>query len=413
MANARFGWSPRPNPLVPRVVEAPALRTYLSTSLGTNRGWVRASLAALLLGTSGCVTIPREDFTQAEHAIAYPVGFPHVRYGINDPAVRAMFRPDAAGNPPTMLALSGGGANGAFGAGVLYGWTQEGNRPAFSVVTGVSTGALIAPFAFLGPKWDAELKKGFTDGTASHLLPFPFVQPLFRDSIYTGKRLRALVDSFITPALMTAVAQEQARGRRLLVATTDLDSQDLVVWDMGAIAARGGPAARDLFATVLTASAAIPGVLPPVMIEAQMGNRIAHELHVDGSTIGAFFALPDTALILPAGHTSGGSIYVLVNGKADDEFAVTKRSLMSLLSRSFDTASKATQRTSLATVAAFGQQNHVATWVAAVPPDEKSSSLDFRQPAMQALFELGRARMVAGKAWEDLPTSLKSPVTAP
>ncbi|WP_169833142.1 patatin-like phospholipase family protein [Sphingomonas panacis] len=373
----------------------------------------RAIAAALLLATSGCVTIPREDFTQAEHAIAYPVGFPHVRYAINDPAVRAMFRPDAAGNPPTMLALSGGGANGAFGAGVLYGWTEAHTRPEFSVVTGVSTGALIAPFAFLGPKWDAELKKGFTDGTASHLLPFPFVQPLFRDSIYTGKRLRGLVDSFVTPTLMAAVAREQARGRRLLVATTDLDSQDLVVWDMGAIAARGGPAARDLFATVLTASAAIPGVFPPVMIEAQMGNHTAHELHVDGSTIGAFFALPDTALIAPVGRGSGGSIYVLVNGKADDEFAVTKRSLMSLLSRSFDTASKATQRTSLATVAAFGQQNHVATWVAAVPPDETSSSLDFRQPAMQALFELGRARMVAGTAWTDLPTSLKTPVKAP
>ncbi|MDF0488666.1 patatin-like phospholipase family protein [Sphingomonas sp. H39-1-10] len=372
-----------------------------------------ALLAASLLTMSGCVTIPREPFTQADHAIAYPVGFPHVRYEINDPAVRAMFRPDAAGTPPTMLALSGGGANGAFGAGVLYGWTQAGTRPEFSVVTGVSTGALIAPFAFLGPKWDAELRKGFTDGEASHLLPFPFVHPLFRDSIYTGKRLRALVDSFITPALMAAVAREQARGRRLLVATTDLDSQDLVVWDMGAIAARGGPAARDLFATVLTASAAIPGVFPPVMIDAQMGSHRAHELHVDGSTIGAFFALPDTALILPPGQTSGGSIYVLVNGKADDEFAVTKRSLLSLLSRSFDTASKATQRTSLATVAAFGQQNHVATFVAAVPPDETSSSLDFRQPAMQALFELGRARMMAGTAWADLPASLKSPAKAP
>lgn len=309
-----------------------------------------------------------------------------------------------------MLALSGGGANGAFGAGVLYGWTQSGRRPDFSIVTGVSTGALIAPFAFLGPHWDAELKKGFTDGEAAHLLPFPFVRPLFRDSIYTGKRLRALVDNFVTPTMMAAVAKEQARGRKLLIATTDLDSQQLVVWDMGAIAARGGSAARELFATVLAASAAIPGVFPPVMIAAQMGNHVARELHVDGSTIGAFFALPDTALIVPTARgASGGSIYVLVNGKADDEFAVTKRSLMSLLSRSFDTASKATQRTSLATVAAFGQQNHVATFVAAVPPDEKSSSLDFRQPAMQSLFELGRARMVAGSAWVDLPTSLQAP----
>ncbi|CAN5269262.1 patatin family protein [soil metagenome] len=308
-----------------------------------------------------------------------------------------------------MLALSGGGANGAFGAGVLYGWTQSGRRPDFSIVTGVSTGALIAPFAFLGPHWDAELKKGFTDGEAAHLLPFPFVRPLFRDSIYTGKRLRALVDNFVTPTMMAAVAKEQARGRKLLIATTDLDSQQLVVWDMGAIAARGGSAARELFATVLAASAAIPGVFTQVMIAAQMGNHVARELHVNGSTIGAFFALPDTALIVPTARgASGGSIYVLVNGKADDEFAVTKRSLMSLLSRSFDTASKATQRTSLATVAAFGQQNHVATFVAAVPPDEKSSSLDFRQPAMQSLFELGRARMVAGSAWVDLPTSLQA-----
>ena len=377
------------------------------------RSWYRDGLAALLLATSGCVTIPREPFTQAEHAIAYPVGFPHVRYGPDDPAVRAMFHADAAGTPPIMLALSGGGANGAFGAGVLYGWTQAGTRPEFSVVTGVSTGALIAPFAFLGPKWDAEMKTGFTDGRASHLLPFPFVNPLFRDSIYTGKRLRALVDSFVTPRLLAAVAAENARGRKLLIATTDLDSQDLVVWDMGAIAAHGGTAARALFATVLTASAAIPGVFPPVMIAAQMGNHVAQELHVDGSTIGAFFALPDTALIAPTGRGSGGRIYVLINGKADDEFAVTKRSLISLLTRSFDTASKATQRTSLATVAAFGQQNNVGTYVAAVPPTETSSSLDFRQPAMQALFELGRTRMVAGTAWANLTTALKVPDPTP
>jgi len=366
----------------------------------------RVALAALLLATSGCVTIPRENFTQADHTAAYPVGFPHVRYGPNDPAVRAMFHADAAGNPPVMLALSGGGANGAFGAGVLFGWTEVGSRPEFNVVTGVSTGALIAPFAFLGAQWDAELKRGFTDGQASRLLPFPFVHPLFRDSIYTGDRIRALVDSFVTPKLIAAVAAENARGRKLLIATTDLDSQDLVVWDMGAIAAHGGTAARDLFATVLTASAAIPGVFPPVMIAAQMGDHVAHELHVDGSTIGAFFALPDTALIAPTGRGSGGRIYVLVNGKADDEFAVTKRSLISLLTRSFDTASKATQRTSLANVAAFGQQNNVGTYVAAVPPDEKSSSLDFRQPAMQALFELGRTRMVAGTAWANLTDSL-------
>ena len=367
----------------------------------------RAALAALmLLSASGCVTIKRDSFTQAEQAQAYPVGFPGVRYA-GDASLGTIYKPPAD-HAPVMIALSGGGANGAFGAGVLCGWSEAGTRPEFDVVTGVSTGALMAPYAFLGPHWDARLRAAYTDGRTSHLLPFPFIKPLFRDSVYTGKRLRALVDRTIAPAMVAAIAAEHARGRRLLVATTDLDTEKLVVWDIGAIATHGGPEARALIVTVLTASAAIPGVFPPVMIPAQMGNHIAAELHVDGSTVGAFFALPDAALIRPVpGAANGGRIYVLINGKADSEFSVTQRSLFSLLSRSFYTASKAAQRTSLETVAKFGEDNGVSTYVAAVPPEETASSMDFRQESMAALFDLGRRQAATGKAWADLPGVLK------
>src|SRR5882762_10566466 len=157
----------------------------------------------------------------------------------------------------------------AFGAGALVGWSRTGTRPDFQVVTGVSAGALLAPLAFLGPRWDATITDAFSGGRTQHLLQPRWIRALLGASVYRGEPLVKLVDHYVTDELLRAVAAESAKGRLLLVATTDLDHERTVIWDMGRIAAEGGARGRGLFRDVLVASASIPGVFPPVLIRVE------------------------------------------------------------------------------------------------------------------------------------------------
>ncbi len=160
-----------------------------------------------------------------------------------------------AQQPFSILALSGGGADGAFGAGALVGLAHSGTRPQFSVVTGVSAGALIAPYAFLGTDWDDQLADAYTSGRAEHLLQPRGLGVLFGSSAYSGTPLEQLVDDHLSDARIKAVAREAASGRLLLVATTNVDTGETVVWDLGSIAMNGGAHAKALFRDVLVASA--------------------------------------------------------------------------------------------------------------------------------------------------------------
>lgn len=192
--------------------------------------------------------------------------------------------------PVAVLALSGGGANGAYGAGVLIGWSERGDRPKFDVVTGVSTGALAAPFAFLGSGWDARLRDAYTGAGAARLLSMGNFEALVRPSLFSAHALRQLIDENVTPEMLTAIAREHATGRHLLVATTNLDSQQTVIWDMGKLASENSPEAHRLFKDVLQASAAIPGVFPPVLIAARNeSGAVISEMHVDGGVTYPFW----------------------------------------------------------------------------------------------------------------------------
>ena len=166
----------------------------------------------------------------------------------------------------SILALSGGGANGAYGAGMLVGWSQRGDRPEFDIVTGVSTGALAAPYAFLGSDWDDELAAAYSEGHTEGLLSWRSFAAFLSPGLYSPRTLEALVEEHVTPALLTEIAQATREGRRLLVATTNLDSGETVIWDMGLLAEAGDENALRLFRQVLLASASIPGVFPPVLI---------------------------------------------------------------------------------------------------------------------------------------------------
>jgi hypothetical protein len=375
-------------------------------------------LAALLLALftaplAGCASFSREDFTADEAYRATPPAAADIRFNAADGAAAVAFsnrtrrQLESSGDRRVdILAISGGGADGAYGAGVMVGWTRAKTRPTFEVVTGVSTGALIAPFAFLGPHWDKTLRDAYAGGKASQVLKGQGLGVLFSSSLYSPEYLRALVETYCTSVMLHEIAQEHAKGRRLLIATTNLDSQQTVVWDMGAIATRGGPEALKLFREVLVASAAIPGVFPPVIIPiGDADGRQIDEMHVDGGVTAPFVSIPEGLYFwdAPEGQTSTpGRIFVLVNGKLDPSFAVVRGRAPTILGRTFDTMMKTNLRAHIAANRAFAERNNMDFEIAEVPRDAESGSLNFQPESMRRLFKLGEDTAVAGKAWSQL-----------
>lgn len=367
-----------------------------------------SALASVMLMLCGCVTLPRTAFTLTEQSAASPPGFSHIRYAQDDPALVTMLttavRPGAHGEV-NVLALSGGGANGAYGAGLLYGWTKTGARPEFQIVTGVSTGALTAPFAFLGSGTDENLREAYTGEKAQHLLELRGAYGLFTPGLYSKVPLENLVRGYVTDGVIRAIAAQHAKGRRLLVATTNLDTEQLIVWDMGEIAARGGAAARDLFVKVLVASASVPGVFSPTMIEVQGQGRTFSEMHVDGQTEGAFFAIPQNLLLmkkLPA-EPFQVRLFVVVNGQLDSIFALTPHATIPILARAMDAANKAAVRSVVTTTLEFCDRRGCMLKLAALPPTERDDPLDFGAPHLRSLFEAGEKAVADGKAWRESP----------
>lgn len=368
--------------------------------------------AVLMLGA--CASGARSDFGLGERHGAYPVGFPHVRFSIEDETAAQRLTAQLGEGVPKgpdgrfdLIALSGGGANGAYTAGLMNGWTERGDRPDFEVVTGVSTGALAAPFVFLGPEYDDRLREAYTSGQAAGLLKSRGARALIGSGVFSGQPLRDLIAAHVDEALLQAVAAEHRKGRVLIVATTDLDSQRGVLWNMGAIAEHGGPEALALFRDVLTASASIPGAFPPVMIQSQtIANDNApltfEEMHVDGGVMNPFVALPqmmwswrDQGQVL-----RGGRIWVIVNGKASPTFRVTRDAAPTVLGRSLDAALLANLRANLAANQVFAQRNGMEYRTTAIPVEfDGANSLDFSPEAMMGVYELGRRRMVEEQAW--------------
>ncbi len=365
-----------------------------------------ATLAALLT-LGACGTLPRDAFDPGALRGAAPTGLTGVRFAASDAGaamsnaepIRARIEADKGDF--TVLALSGGGANGAYGAGVLAGWTRTGHRPRFDIVTGVSTGALAAPFAFLGPDWDARMEAAYTDGGTAELLGLKALALFRGPSLFSAAPVRHLVETYVTPTMLKAIAAEHAKGRRLLVATTNLDTQETTVWDMGAIATRGNPEAVKLFQDVLVASASIPGVFPPVMIEMDGPGGHFSEMHADGGVMTPFFTVPESMLLWtdPGGGVHRGALYVLINGQVGGAFGVTKGTLVGILARSWDAMSKASTRTYLAATIGFADRNGLAVRVSEIPDEAEAQGFDFKAANMRRLFRMGYDRALAGDAW--------------
>jgi predicted acylesterase/phospholipase RssA len=304
--------------------------------------------------------------------------------------------------PFRILALSGGGADGAFGAGALVGLARSNTRPQFSVVTGVSAGALIAPYAFLGPEWDDQLTDAYTSGRAEHLLQPRGLGVIFGSSAYSGAPLENLVEHYLSDALIEAVAREAASGRLLLVATTNVDTAETVVWDLGSIAMNGGPRAKPLIRDVLVASASVPGMFPPVIIRVQTRDASYEEAHVDGTATVPFVVPAAFAQTSAENNYSQvpRAVYVLVDGRLSEEPLSVPLRFRSILSRSISTGLTHMLRTELELTATTTQLDGAGLEFSAIPVAYPNlAPFDFRASTMRSLFDYGYECARTGRLW--------------
>jgi predicted patatin/cPLA2 family phospholipase len=364
-------------------------------------------LAAVFV-LAGCSSLPRTPYTASDAASSTVLDIDQLRR-YADESASTFHKTDAGARGGRYLALSGGGADGAYGAGVLNGWTAAGTRPEFSVVSGVSTGALIAPFAFLGPAYDATLRDVYTSGIAESLLNTPnIVHALFGSGLFGNTHLRELVARYVGQDMLAAIATEHARGRRLLVVTTNLDTQRTVIWDMGRIAAIRSPQSLSLFRDVLAASASIPVFFPPMLIDAEANGRRFQEMHVDGGVTAPVLTLPE-AFLLRKGALARGQrmdIYVLVNDKVERDFQLVPNSTIDIAARTSASVTKTQIRSVLYETYDFARRNNFGFNLTYIDKNLPSpTSFGFEASYMRSLYKYGYDKAKTGDLWAKAPPS--------
>jgi hypothetical protein len=303
--------------------------------------------------------------------------------------------------PLSILALSGGGATGAFGAGALAGLARSGTRPEFSVVTGVSAGALVAPFAFLGPARDAEMTTIYTDGITRGMLHRRVLGAVFGSSVYSGDPLRRLIDRYADDGMIAAVAAEAAKGRLLLVATTDFATGEPVVWDLGSVALYGGSDAKRLFRAILLASASVPGMFPPVHIKVNADGGVREETHVDGGVTVPFFIAPGPEDLPAAGDGSRATLVrIVIDGRLRDFPHAANANALSIFSRSVSAGLSRMTRTALEGTVDASRRRGIALEYAAIPASYPlHGAFNFSPDEQRALFQYASSCAEAGRLW--------------
>ena len=382
-------------------------------------------VAAVVL--AGCAaTLPRNALPERLVDQAEPSGLDGVRIWGDAPAaqIRTLVnremrqRGEAAiarsNTEPVsnMLAISGGAEDGAFGSGLLIGWTAAGARPEFDFVTGVSAGALIAPFAFLGPRYDPQLKAIFTQYGKEDILTVDLLSGIFGGlALADSAPLARLIAHYVDKTLLREIARERRKGRILLVATTNLDAQRPVLWDMGRIAMSGDPRALSLFRQILLASASVPGVFPPVRIQVRADGQDYDEMHVDGGITQQVFLAP-TALAFgdidkAVGRKVNRRLYILRNGKITPEWQAVDDRVFATAGRSISTLIKNQSIGDLYRIHATTTRDGIDFNLATIPSTFGITSAEpFDLRYMRTLYNVGFELGKAGYHWAKAPPGL-------
>lgn len=311
--------------------------------------------------------------------------------------------------PHNYLAISGGGANGAYGAGILVGWSDSGTRPEFTFVTGISTGALTAPFAFLGSDYDDELKEVYTSiATKDVVKKRGILSSIFNDSIADTKPLKQTIAKYITADVIEAIAAEHKRGRRLFISTVNIDAGRSVIWSIGAIALSNHPEKIELIREILRASSAIPIAFPPVPILIEANGKQYEELHVDGGTGSQVFVYPaeiDFKGIKEKLRVQGEpNVYVIRNSFLDPDYKNIERRIFPIASRTIDSLIRTQGIGDLYEIYALCKRDGNDFNLAFIPASFEEVPAEVFDPVyMSKLFELGYQKALKGYTWQKGP----------
>lgn len=390
--------------------------------------WKLGRAMALLTGFSllvACSQLPRNPVPVALMPAAKIPGMPNIRAGAGhiSPIFEAdllqsykdeskeMFRAADGTLVYPHLALSGGGPNGAFGAGFLNGWTKTGKRPVFKVVSGVSTGALIAPFAFLGSDHDQALHDFYTTTTTRDIFHLDnlLFRLFFRESLADTSPLSKLIDGHITPELMSEIAKAHQHGRRLYMGTVDLDSQRFMVWNMGLIAAKGTHEALMLFRKVMLASSSVPVAFSPVFFDVVAQGKHYDEMHVDGGVAARVFynggVYSSKVVRARAGLIdSKEDIYIIHNGQLGPQPEPTPRLVRNIALRTLDSTSKAALVGDLYRIYAFSLAEKSGFHWITIPSNVDTNGAEIFDPIkMERLYQAGYAEALQGPKWSLRP----------
>ena len=394
------------------------------SSWGIGRVIVACSLAAI---AAGCAGIERQPVPASLVSQAAVPGLAYARFWGDEvpkdiytfaqthmPRIKRLASRVALENGQPLveyLALSGGAEDGAFGAGLLVGWSKRGDRPRFEVVTGVSAGALIAPYAFLGPSYDRQLAELWTDFDADLVAaPQLLLGLLGAEAIADSTPLRNLIAKHVDQRMLDQIAREYRNGRVLMIGTTNLDAQRQVIWNMGEIAAAASrdPEAIELFRDVLLASASLPGIFPPVHVRVRVGDRVFEEMHVDGGPTRQVFLAPaqfslrtfDKLYPQPPIRR----VYVVRNGKLAPEYEAVKPETLTISARSLFTVTKSQSMGDINLIYAMTERDAAEFRLASIPASfTVQLSRPFDPVYMKALYKVGYSLGQRGNAWARTP----------
>lgn len=392
--------------------------------------FVFSRLAPLLLAalTAGCAaTLPRNALPERLVDQAEVSGLDNVRVWGDAPPeqLRAIINNEIADGRAAaavarsnkelvsnFLAISGGADDGAFGAGLLTGWTQTGTRPQFDIVTGVSAGALIAPFAFLGPRKDPELKAMFTQYGREDILSTDVLSGIFGGpALADSAPLARLIAKYVDKRFLQEIAEERRKGRVLLIGTTNLDAQRAVIWDMGRIAMSRDPKALALFRNVLLASASVPGAFPPVRIQVRANGQDYDEMHVDGGVTQQVFLAPTALAFRDLDRATGVSVsrrlFIIRNGKITPEWQPVEDRIIPTAGRSISTLIKNQSIGDLYRIYTVTARDRIDFNLATIPPAfEYKTDEPFDRGYMRALYDVGYELGRTGYSWTKAPPGL-------
>lgn len=383
--------------------------------------------AFILVATSivGCSSLERKSAVPAQSLTKAQIpGLPSVRYLISTQAgVDAMVNDvialekswgkNAFAGDANYLALSGGGDDGAFGAGLLVGWTKQGSRPSFNLVTGISTGALIAPFAYLGKDYDPILQEVYTSIKPDDVyLERSILSGIFSDGLADSSPLYQLISKYVDANLLKKIAHEyETNGRWLLIGTTNIDAGQPVIWNMGRIASMNTPASLELFRRIMLASASIPGAFPPVMFDFLLDEQVFQEMHVDGGASTQVFLYPPSAAVkakeLGIQRRANRQVFIIRNSRLDPRWNETERRTLSVAGRAISQLIQTQGIGDLYRIYNTAINDQLGFNLAYIGSDfNEPHNEEFDTKYMNALFQYGYAQAIKGYPWSKHPPGL-------